>query len=391
MSQTLPQLNIQTDMLTQIVRKATQNDLMVLTDWNITPIEAGATSSANVFRVYGTGNDQHNCIDWSLILKILKSSAPSSQVGGTRATLVQKDLGYWKRETHLFESDFFKDLPSGLAAPRCYKIEEMPSEDRIWMEDIVEDVPGDWSLEQYGQTARHLGRLNGLYLAERSIPDWPWLVVGGMRQMLARSRWPKFWQNFKALSDQHDSVRHNFPDAVAQRVNAIWDEHEHFLQVLEALPKTVQHGDAGRKNTFARKQKNQQWETVLIDWGWAGVGAIGEDLAPVVTNPVLWFKGVLPEQLYQLDEIAFDGYLQGLRDVGWNQDPTLARLGYTIAVALRFGPRLLVPEADALDEARRTWLEAIIGQPIERLISVMGGFRDYVIACADEARDLISK
>ncbi|MCB0098919.1 MAG: phosphotransferase [Caldilineaceae bacterium] len=391
MTQSVQTLNLQTDMLTPIVRKATQNDRIALTDYQITPINAGATSGADVFRIHGTGHFQNERIDWSLILKILKSSAPTDQLSITKAIDGQTDIDYWKRETCLFESDLFQTLPDGVAAPHCYEIEQLPSEDRIWMEDIAEDMAGAWPLAQYGHAARHLGRLNGHYLAKRPLPDWPWLAVKGMRQMLERSRWPKFWQDYHELSAQHAVIRDNFPHAVAQQINAIWEERERFLQTLEALPQTVQHGDTGRKNTFARKQRNGQWETVLIDWGWAGIGAVGEDLAPVVPGPVIWFKGVPPGQLFELDQLAFDNYIQGLRDVGWDEDPKLARLGYTITVALRFGPRLVVPEQVALHEARRSYVESVMGQPIERFIAIMGPFREYVIACADEARELMSK
>ena len=143
MTQSAQTLNLQTDLLTQIVRKATQNDRIALTDWQVSPINAGATSGADVFRVRGTGHDQKARIDWSLILKIVKSSAPAAQLGITKTIDGQTDIDYWKRETCLFESDLFQTLPDGVAAPQCYKIEQMPTEDRIWMEDIIEDVADD--------------------------------------------------------------------------------------------------------------------------------------------------------------------------------------------------------------------------------------------------------
>jgi hypothetical protein len=42
--------------------------------------------------------------------------------------------------------------------------------------------------------------------------------------------------------------------------------------------------------------------------------------------------------LLPLTEQCLDGYAEGLADAGWRGDPHLARIGFGVATALRYGP-----------------------------------------------------
>jgi hypothetical protein len=152
----------------------------------------------------------------------------------------------------------------------------------------------------------------------------------------------------------------------------------------------LQHNDSRRKNLIARRRATGDLETVALDWGQAAIGALGGELACVISQPVYWFQGVSPQQLPELDEIAFSGYVQGLRDVGWQGDTTLVRLGYTASMALRGSFGNFIIEWVAQTEGNRVWLETAIGRPIEEIINAFRGFRYYVVACAEEARALMN-
>ena len=39
----------------------------------------------------------------------------------------------------------------------------------------------------------------------------------------------------------------------------------------------------------------------------------------------------------KLDQMVFDGYVEGLAEAGWHGDPRLVRLGYAASSALCFG------------------------------------------------------
>ena len=65
-------------------------------------------------------------------------------------------------------------------------------------------------------------------------------------------------------------------------------------------------------------------QTVVFDWSQPAIGTIGEDLASLLSQPTYWFHGIQPGDLYELQNIALDGYTEGLSDMGWCGDPTLA-------------------------------------------------------------------
>jgi hypothetical protein len=177
---------------------------------------------------------------------------------------------------------------------------------------------------------------------------------------------------------------------LVEGVNRVWEARYQFCDALERLPQTLNHYDAGRKNLFARRQNNGNFETVAVDWGSAGIGAVGEDLSIFVAQSVYWFSGVSPEQLPELDKIAFAGYMQGLRDVGWQGDPALVRLAYTAGLAMRAGFGILIVEWHARNEALRSWVESAMNHTVEEISDTFRGLRGFVITCGEEARQLLA-
>jgi hypothetical protein len=376
-------------MLNPIVRTALENNTVEVVGWQVIPILQGRASPAGVYRVTGRAQEQGRTIPWSLVVKVYQS-AEMAAYGGNKASDDPAEAWYWKREMLVYQSGLFDNLPDGFAAPRCYQVDDLPHEGRIWMEDVREDVGAIWPLGQYGRAARHYGRFNGIYLTKEAVPTWPWLLHNVTQERAEGSEWPEFWQNYPTLRHESALVRRGWSDNLAYDVNRLWEDREQFFQALAQLPQTLLQHDAGRKNLFARQRANGELETVAVDWGLLGTGAIGEELATFVSQPVYWFNGVLPEQLPELDRIAFDGYVQGLRDVGWQGDPALARLGFTASVALRAGVGIFIMEWTARDEGLRTWIESAMGHPIEELVDTLRGVRRYVVDCAEEARQLMA-
>jgi hypothetical protein len=158
------------------------------------------------------------------------------------------------------------------------------------------------------------------------------------------------------------------------------------LANLDRLPPTLQHGDAGRKNLFSVTGPNGEDETLAIDWGFVGLGAVGEEIAAIVLSGLIWFNGVEPEDLSEIERLAFAGYVQGLRDVGWDDDERAVRLGYTAGLALRFG--MLLFEVGVVDGGNRAEAARVRGHPIEEAIDRWALMRRQVLRCAEEARRL---
>jgi hypothetical protein len=107
-----------------------------------------------------------------------------------------------------------------------------------------------------------------------------------------------------------------------------------------------------------------------------------------VLSPAIFYKPEVTD-LPHLDRMAFEGYLTGLREVGWTGSAQLVRLGYTIAAVLRYGLGVIQLLPLQLDETRRGELELIFGHPIEDVASRGIFIHQFLLRLADEARQLI--
>lgn len=153
---------------------------------------------------------------WSLVVKVVEAAATSVHVGNNASDDLNH-MFYWKRELLVYQSGLFDQLPTGLAAPRCYQIDELPSAGRIWMEDVSEDVGASWPLEHYRQVTRHFGRLGGLYLVERPLPAWQWLLTDQAARRSQAFEWPAFWQHYPTLRRENALVQRGWSDELAQK------------------------------------------------------------------------------------------------------------------------------------------------------------------------------
>jgi hypothetical protein len=90
-----------------------------------------------------------------------------------------------------------------------------------------------------------------------------------------------------------------------------------------------------------------------------------------------------------LEDVVFDGYLEGLRDAGWRGDPRQVRLGYT-AASLRFRFAELDRTMDAiLDESKHPLMEQAFGRSMEEIEDHWARVGNLVYSLTDEARELM--
>jgi hypothetical protein len=152
------------------------------------------------------------------------------------------------------------------------------------------------------------------------------------------------------------------------------------------LPQTLCHHDAARSNLIGRRRGEGAIEIVAIDWESTGPGAIGAEIATLVSGSLR--KGDFPAaRASELDAAVFDAYLSGLRDAGWAGDPTVARLGYTMSLALRcwFVRDTLRNLTDR--EAGPRLGRALDVRPAEAL-RAFTAIASFLLDRADEAREL---
>src|SRR6185437_9764631 len=118
-------------------------------------------------------------------------------------------------------------------------------------------------------------------------------------------------------------------------------------------------------------------------------GAVGEEVVQVVVSTLMRSLAP-PEAAEELSAVAWQGYLAGLREAGWQGDERLARLGYAASAVLRWSgfPGLVLQMAtDA--EQRARW-EAFVGRSAEEFVASLGAASRLLLGLASEARALIA-
>jgi Phosphotransferase enzyme family len=306
--------------LTPLVRRVLEEESAEVMSWRYRQVEGGFGHAYGLHRFQGEARVGDETLDWSLILK---STGPAT--GSQEPTA----WDYWKREVLVYQSGLLNDLPGGLVAPRCIGVVEYQGQEFwLWLEDVVESEKV-WSLERYGLAARHLGQFNGAYLVGKPIPKVPWLSPGQFRQRLAMAE-----QGVAELPQlsRHPLFQGLLPDDSLERSLALWTERQRFLTLLDRLPRSLCHHDAFRRNLIARDGRDGRAQTVAIDWEKVGTGALGEEIASLFLG--LRFVAIDIHRIADLDALIFAGYVDGLRDAGWQGDSCLARFGYAATAAL---------------------------------------------------------
>src|SRR5215218_3282992 len=309
-----------------------------------------------VYRVTGTACDGSTTKPWSLVLKVLRDPTHGPASSGASAD-------GWDREVQVYRSGLLDDLPAGLVAARCYGIEERPGDAWLWLEDVVDKIGPHWPIARFALAARHLGRLSGLYLTERPLPDDPWLLLHGL--LLSRAAVAAgFWDGFEGVRDD-PLARRIWPGDLSDRALRLWHERDWVMAAIERLPQSFVHGDADRRNLFARRGAAGEEETVAIDWALAGVLPLGAELPLLVTASVLWAQEVGPGELCELADSCLAGYVAGLTDIGWHGDPRLVEAGFAATAALRHGPLWGAVELVGMTPEQRAPIMRTMGGSIE--------------------------
>lgn len=324
---------INTAILQPIVQRVLEDETTVVIDWSVQALDGGFSGST-VQRWQGQAQTTNGVQPWSLICKVI-----SPQTGSLEPTA----WDYWQREALVYQAGVLTDLPVALVAPRCFAITEQPGETKwLWLEDMGRSEADEWPLERYGLAAQHLGHFNGAYLTGRPLPSATWWRSADLRQRLAPA---------EASIDELPKLRHHplFAELLAgdrvERTLQLWAERERLLTGLEQLPQTLCHRDAFRRNLLARRTPTGCDQTVVLDWGSAGLGVPGEELVPLFAT-TLSFVAVPIERIPELDALIFAGYLTGLREAGWQGDERLVRFGFTALAALKAGvadPAIKIP------------------------------------------------
>lgn len=360
--------SIDRELLTRLVAGEGAANAAGVGEWQVVRLHAGGGQGEGVYRLTGTGSDASAASGRSLILKILATSSPSDSPWR---------WNYQQRELHFYGSGLSKGL-NGLVAPRCVAV--MHRKDGttwLWLED-VDDGAEAWPLSRYGLAAYHLGRFSGRFASAEALPDYPWLS----------RRWLRGWLEEAAAAIAQLRRLQNDPGVQrvyndADTILRLWDDRGRRLNILERCPQTLCHLDAHRRNMFAGRAAGGE-QTVLIDWAFVGVAAVGEDLASLVSATVA-FGEVAASDIQALEATVMEGYLEGLLDAGCRIDPDFVRLAYSLAASLRLpvgAVRLVLPML--LDPGHQADVERLhLGTPIDALFDRWATMNRHLVRLGD--------
>jgi phosphotransferase family enzyme len=363
------------DQLTPLVRELVGKDV-VLTEWAQEPLGWLNIMNAELWRVSGTARTDRGAtsIPWSLVLKSFRPPKPES------ASALPESWDYWKRELAIYRSPTLRQLRGGLVAPRYLGVIEKPDGTLLLGMEQIEAASEPWDFERYGRAARVAGRFNAGHLQPGAPEDGPAFTVGGLRSwvenlVILEKEKPDLWDA--------PLVRRAIPDPADAR--RLFEECPVLLDALDRIPQTFVHRDLWPANLLFRNVDGIE-QFVAIDWMLAGAGALGEDAAGMM-GPTLWHLLVEPTDADAFESAVLAGYLEGLRDEGWDGPDELARFGCAATLALRFG--LLIPPWLAFWlQTDRDWAERKFGRSVESTADGWGVLLRWLLGQAEQARAL---
>jgi len=283
--------------------------------------------------------------DDSAILKLVRHDRGGSE--RWPSSDVESSPYYWRREPLAYDSGLLDSLGRCLRAPRCrHCAARADGTVALWLEDA--GAHPAWTLERMERIARDLGRMQGRMAAD--LPDAPWLSRGWLRAYLElRARW---------IDDYRDGP-------FAAEVHRIWALREPILARVDAAPQTFCHFDFYPANIFGED------ETVVIDWAYCGLGALGLDAGNLVPDAI--FDGFVPVAgAVAHRDAVWRGYLAGLADERFSVDADALRYEFLAATALKYTWIPGTTVARGFDEVASRWLETF----------------PLIVSCAEEALEI---
>ncbi len=375
---------IDEDLLLAAVEEAISDRLDHAPQWIVEPIDEAPVVSATkgIWRIRSVADD--SAPQWSFVLKALHHASSGHRFW--RSSDESVDPMYWRREALFYETDLLADADADVRAPHCYSVDWRDDGTcHLWLEDVTGEPASEWPLSRFNVAARHLGRTQAQMRPDPDarLPEW------FSRQWL-RSYVERRAVDFLPLPPalwRHPLIERSYPADLTDYVQGQWAQRRRTLDVLESLPQTVCHHDVWPRNLFA-DDSGDVVQTVMIDWSFVGLGAIGEDIGNFIPDSMLDMFVDSRVHGRELAETIFDGYVEGLRDGGWDRDPAEVRYAMTATAALKYAwvvPRMLLQAGDAESLAD---MEESLGTPIEDIYARRAATAMLLSEFAEEAREL---
>jgi Phosphotransferase enzyme family len=361
---------ISRSMLTSAVCRATHLTHLDALSWEWQRISTPlvATSKA-VYLLTGSAiqGDHHQL--WSLILKVL--APPADQ--------------HLPWEAYLYHSGFLASLTDGLIAPQCYGIDTLPDGSiALWLEVVRESRPSPWTGDHFNRAAQHLGAFSAqrsssdASLMSRRVPCFTWHDL--------IDEWRENLTQLHAAAD-HALVQRAYPAATITGLIRLWEAQDPILNALAAAPQMLCHGDAQRRNLFVRELPTAAY-TVAIDWANVSVRPIGNDIATLVHQALLYFDLDIASATASAQAVCA-AFVEGLVAGGWRGTRSQVQLAFAAQVTLSSLSQIRPFLRLALNPGRHAWAEQFYGQPLDTIVERHRALGRFVIEQSHEVMNYL--
>lgn len=267
---------------------------------------------------------------WRVGPVVVKVLQPVVGGGAWRADIAPEHPYYWRREAAFYESGV---TFAGLAAPRCHGVVDLPDGAvGLCLADVAPSrVPSPWPVETFERVARGAASLVG-------VRSEGWGSRGWLAEYVAR--------------------------------RGTYDAD--LLRCLDALPRALCHFDFSVQNVFPASDP-----PTVIDWAFAGDGAVGTDVGPLAVESVLDFH--LPPG--DVDEVAartHDAYVAAV-----DAPEDVVRFGLAAGTAVKFA--WIAP---AVERARAERPATLNKRPLDEALPIWEATLPHIAAQAATARRL---
>jgi hypothetical protein len=259
------------------------------------PHNEGNAATGGIWRVHEVGGTS-----------VLKVALPPGKIGSPYWQTADDPhhWNYWKREVLAHTTGFAQTVYArgGIEPPQTLAVRERDDGAiELWLRDEPGTPGMECTVERLGDFAEQLGAAQARWVGQP--PSHEWLSRGWLRQYLEHG--PSRLVQDTPWNDPRAAI---WPQAVRDRLRALWTDRHRLLARAEAVPRTLCHLDVWPANLIARDPT-----TVLLDWSFVGEGGVGEDAANLIIDSVA--DGMMDmARLPELVETITARYAHGLGD-----------------------------------------------------------------------------
>ncbi|MFJ2559367.1 MULTISPECIES: phosphotransferase [unclassified Streptomyces] len=333
-----PLPDLTTEDLREPVRTLLGDPTAEVSGWTGEPIcyESWSRASDGLYAVRGTASGDGDDRAWEMVLKQVRHR---TWVPGPHDLGRQIDDGgdgpadwaYWRREALVLGSSLPYALADRFTAVRCLGIVPGPGDRlRLWLER-ADGTPGEaWTARELLDSAEFLGGFHARSL-RRPPPSREWWCRPFLEQAALHARFALIERVADAETSADPAVRGLFRPGTATALRSLARRHAEAVRTVRSLPTGLVHRDLTPRNLFRTARG-----TVAIDWGQAGLGPAGEDLATLVLSSAV-AADLDADATLALGDAAATRHATGMAEEGGPCDPEDVALAYRLVAAYHFG------------------------------------------------------